>query len=475
LKYISENVLVDAAESEKLLAQLPATPYNAELKAKVDAAASDLQSDLTNGTYYAALQALIGDVTTSVSAYETAKATLDLRAEFVKTTNVYTSEAYDTYYTTPLANYENGAFTTDEAKAIVSPYADSKTGPVASFLLSAWDVTSLEDAYYINTWSTEGANDGSNFVTPFYEYWTYDDKTLGEKTLTATLNGLNAGQLYEVTAWSRVRLTNDATAAPYGISFQVGDGAAINVCDAEQIGTSQLYLQDTKAVGAADADGKLTIKYIVASDNNISWLAFKNVNYAEFTAPEAETRTSAENTFGTISLPYAFTAEGATLYTVDNIENNYVNLTEAESGAAGAAYIYQATANEQSFSYKEGALVSTPSTGILTGVFADTKATADTYVLQTQDGVQAFYKVAEGSEPTIGAYRAYLTYTPATEESTEESAAAIRISLNGEVTGIDAVNALTEGKAEIYDLSGRKLNKLQKGVNIVNGVKVIVK
>jgi hypothetical protein len=47
--------------------------------------------------------------------------------------------------------------------------------------------------------------------------------------------------------------------------------------------------------------------------------------------------------------------------------------------------------------------------------------------------------------------------------------------LGGTTTGIEAVEALTSGKAEIYDLNGRKLNKLQKGVNIVNGVKVYVK
>jgi hypothetical protein len=63
-----------------------------------------------------------------------------------------------------------------------------------------------------------------------------------------------------------------------------------------------------------------------------------------------------------------------------------------------------------------------------------------------------------------------------TVPTTDASAsAALRISFDNETTGIEAVKALTDGKAEIYDLNGRKLNKLRKGINIVDGVKVIVK
>jgi hypothetical protein len=193
------------------------------------------------------------------------------------------------------------------------------------------------------------------------------------------------------------------------------------------------------------------------------------VSNIELKKVPVETRETATDKFGTVCLPYPFSAEGAQLYTVESVEENVVKLTEATEGAAGVAYIYQATANAQTFAVAEGDITSDPATSdaYLTGVFESAKATAGNYVLQTQNEEQAFYQVAEGSEPTIGAYRAYLT-VPSTE-------AALRISLNGEATGVEAVKALTEGKAEIYDLNGRKLNKLQKGINIVNGVKVIVK
>jgi hypothetical protein len=184
-----------------------------------------------------------------------------------------------------------------------------------------------------------------------------------------------------------------------------------------------------------------------------------------------ETRSIPTGNFGTICLPYPFTATGATVYAVEKVEDNVVKLTETEEIVAGKPYIFKATADAQTFAIADGDVTSEPSgDDYLTGVFVDTKATVGTYVLQTQaDKGQKFYSVtSEDVAPTIGAYHAYLT-VPSTES-------ALRISFGDETTTeVEAIKALTEGKAEIYDLNGRKQNTLRKGVNIVNGVKVIVK
>ena len=47
------------------------------------------------------------------------------------------------------------------------------------------------------------------------------------------------------------------------------------------------------------------------------------------------------------------------------------------------------------------------------------------------------------------------------------------LSLSGTVTGIANIDA-NEGDNVIYDLQGRKLSKVQRGINIVNGRKVFV-
>lgn len=54
-----------------------------------------------------------------------------------------------------------------------------------------------------------------------------------------------------------------------------------------------------------------------------------------------------------------------------------------------------------------------------------------------------------------------------------------KLSLGDEPTGIDELDTFINDKAEYYDLQGRRINDLQKGVNIVKcgnkTAKVIVK
>ncbi|GEM_PF-6589805 len=113
--------------------------------------------------------------------------------------------------------------------------------------------------------------------------------------------------------------------------------------------------------------------------------------------------------------------------------------------------------------------VCTATNGLLKGVYKGgsvpvSNAEYNNYVLQEQNDVVGFYRVE--SEMTATDFCAYLQ-VPA------EQANDVKVFyLNDTVT---AINAITTGKAEIYDLNGRRLNKLQKGINIVNGVKIIVK
>ena len=212
-----------------------------------------------------------------------AKNVLPKMEELVESTNVYTEEAYKTYYGEWYQKYEAGQITRTEAAALQDP--SIVTGWHAqitcdNFLLSAWDTNPdfNNAAYYINTWSIEGDNDGSGFHVPFFEYWTGDDSSLGEKVLTATMNDLKAG-IYNVTAWVRVRVKNNNSDEANGITLQVNDGKATNVCAGDEV-AAQFFLKEFTATGAVGEDGVLAIKFNVAAENNISWLAFKNVKFA---------------------------------------------------------------------------------------------------------------------------------------------------------------------------------------------------
>jgi hypothetical protein len=296
LKYINEAVLVDAAESEKLLASVPSTSYLATLKAKVDACVKDLESDKTNGTYYAALQDVIGDAQTSAKAYASAKDGIAKVKEVLASTNVYTAEAYKTLSESNAAvekAYGEATLSTEDAAAYYAKVFGTGSSRAANtiddFLLSAWGTTDYNGLPYINTWSSEV----TDLTVPFFEYWS--TAALGGKTLTATLDGLNPNALYDVTALTRIQSTS-TTDEPYGITLQVGSGIPVDVCDVTKSAegknssndivkddsgniTTARYCGTYTATGRADAKGTLTIKYNVAADNNVSWLIFQNVNY----------------------------------------------------------------------------------------------------------------------------------------------------------------------------------------------------
>lgn len=188
------------------------------------------------------------------------------------------------------------------------------------------------------------------------------------------------------------------------------------------------------------------------------------------------TRSTQVGDFGTICLPYDYTPVGATLYNIESIEDNTVVLTmvEGNQGQLNTAYIYQATAPEQNFPYVPGQdwepVSEDVTTGVLTSPAEYSVVPEGSYILQTQNDVQAFYKV--DGETYIMPHRAYLT--PGSIGS--EAAPGLSLAIHEDnQTGIDAVRALTQGSPVIYGLDGRRLSTLQKGLNIVGGVKVLVK
>ncbi len=264
------NELLDKVDNETVKANLAA--------AIVDAALVSPEAGEE------AVKAVIAELSAAVDLAEgnvAAQNVLPAMKALVDATNVYTQEALNDYFTQWYDKYQAGTITKVEAGALQNP--DVVTGwhaaiTVDDFLLSAWDTNpDFNNApYYINSWSVEGDNDGSNFHVPFFEYWTGDGDSLGERTLTATMNNLDEGN-YDVTAWVRVRAKNGYQAPAYGITMQANDGAEVNVAAGKQIGDTQFYLDTFTASGAVGADGVLKIKFNVAADNNISWLSFKNV------------------------------------------------------------------------------------------------------------------------------------------------------------------------------------------------------
>lgn len=173
--------------------------------------------------------------------------------------------------------------------------------------------------------------------------------------------------------------------------------------------------------------------------------------------------------YGTFCAPFDVTIPvGVQAFTISGIDKNGI-LTLVEQKNTIPAHtpviVYSESAsgiNEVQFGV---ATSGTATSDYLTGVYTDTTAPVGSYVLQNQGGRVGFYHV-EGTQPWVRANRAYLT-VPAS--------ANVKAFYMDDATAIQTVEELLSGKAEIYDLAGRRQQKLQKGINIVGGKKVLVK
>jgi hypothetical protein len=159
-----------------------------------------------------------------------------------------------------------------------------------------------------------------------------------------------------------------------------------------------------------------------------------------------------------------------TAYVVSSVEGGYAQLTEVEGVLpANTAVLINAEASNYEFAYS-AATPATVAANELEGTLYDKNVEGAAYALGVKNSVVALYTVnldqAEGTSFINYAYKAYL---PKTTE-----AASISLRIEG-ATGIENSEIRNERSAMIYDLMGRRVEKMVKGVYIVNGKKVVVK
>jgi len=254
-----------------------------------------------------------------------------------------------------------------------------------------------------------------------------------------TLNGSAAG-------WknSQIQATTDAEKA---MAFKVG------VADVE--GAFVIYNTETNSTIACQTGGNI---YTEAGNAN-----FKLV---ETSKPSIAINTTAAG-WGTVMLPFAQELpEGVKAYSVSEVVGEVLTLVEVNALEANKPYIIGGAWEETLTGDAQGTAL-TYTEGLLTGVYASQLAPVGSYVLQNNNDRIGFYEVADDEQPTVGANRAYLTVENAAGVKAfffDSTATAIQNVMSGAAAG------------EIYDLSGRKVSKMQRGnTYIVNGQKVMVK
>ena len=249
----------------------------------------------------------------SIVAYERALAAINETLILLTETNVYTSDGYSALFRTYnnyMSSYNNELLDDNAAVsihgAIFGSGAYQQTNVAAvPFLGSAWDDQGdytwrgiraknqiFEENfwnYWVNTWSTEGANDGSNFTVPFMEYITDDNKTLTDRALTATVPAAPK-ETYTVTGFIRARVAGGAE--PTGIGLRLLNENDEIIGDATiywtRVGETEFWTArptvsgDTPGEISATDGGELTTLKIqfYFEQTNSSWFAFKNMMYS---------------------------------------------------------------------------------------------------------------------------------------------------------------------------------------------------
>lgn len=201
-------------------------------------------------------------------------------------------------------------------------------------------------------------------------------------------------------------------------------------------------------------------------------------SHINFTIAEAAEASIDINTtdagWGTTMLPFAQALpEGVKAYTCAEVDGDQLTIVSVDALEANKPYIIEGTWKANVSGWGLGKELTTTE-GLLTGVYEATTVPVNSYVLQKNDNKVGFYQVAEGKQPTAAANRAYLTVPAAVE------ARAFFILGDDTTTGIQAIEALTSGKAQIFNASGAQLPSLQKGMNIIRkadgkSYKVVVK
>ena len=250
----------------------------------------------------------------------------------------------------------------------------------------------------------------------------------------------------------------------------------------------------TKIVGKNGNDivgatgSPLTIKAPIVLDDNKDLSIIENCNASNISYSRTLT-----SEWGSLCLPIDIDLDhnaDFTAYSLNRLSDDMVELTESSGTlAANTPVIIRRKINAENLNVSASGTITanlsssdSPSHDLkLIGTYCKkifTSADTDCFVLKG-DKLMNPAKVLElSSAKTVGIkpYRAYMTFADSMEGS---SAKAYSLCIDSETTDIDILHDISTDNAEYYDLSGRRVGNLQKGINIVKRggktIKVIVK
>ena len=205
--------------------------------------------------------------------------------------------------------------------------------------------------------------------------------------------------------------------------------------------------------------------------------------YEPFTAKSATyTRTLKEGTsWATLCLPFNVELEGQNFraFNLLSAADDIIKLQEVETSIeAGKPVVIKMNEGENTLSFTcSGATIAPEAqtvqasenssyklTGIYTQKVFDKTADNNCFIIKGGSLMNPAMILSKTSTQTVGTkpFRAYMQ-----EDGTEGGARAFSLSFEGEATAIKTLNGVDADNAEYYDLQGRRINSLQKGINII--------
>ena len=160
-------------------------------------------------------------------------------------------------------------------------------------------------------------------------------------------------------------------------------------------------------------------------------------------------------------------SEGTQVFAV-NLTGDAIEMTEISDRivVSGQGVVLKSTSASITMTRTNAAPAGDFSGNSLTGTMSSLTNPGNAYVLNKGTNGVGFYRLA--SSGTIGANKAYLTY----------SGSLVRefFLFEDDVTGIELIQNSKfkiQNEDAIYNLAGQRVQKMQKGINIVNGKKVL--
>ena len=205
-----------------------------------------------------------------------------------------------------------------------------------------------------------------------------------------------------------------------------------------------------------------------------------------FTVKSATYSREMSTSWATLCLPYSISATNSncTFYTLKSIETDKIVL-EGKTGTINAGTPVFVKRNKDDVSiivFTENDDVEmmqtsedqTVTNGNMVGTFKMIELNNENDLFIKDSKMWSVWQVAQANKTMkVLPYRAYISNSPS-------GAPQRSIAVDGEATAIsDALDTLNDANAEYYDMSGRRINSLQKGVNIIRSGnktrKVIIK